>query len=125
MKKMLCGIIILVGLLALSLYNATYFKNNIEILQDHVMKSSQLAQIGERSQGIEILEQAIGQWREMDAYTRVFIHHDGIDSVTDAFYEYLGALRSGDDDDTSARDRLMYHLEVVAAQEMPTWGSVF
>lgn len=122
---MFCGLIILACLLALSLYNASFFKKNIEMLQEQVLESSRLTQGGERSEGIEILERAIGKWQELDAYTRVFIHHDSIDSVTDAFYEYLGALRSGDDDDTSARDRLMYHLEAAAAQEMPTMGSVF
>lgn len=124
MKKVAAGLAILLLLLSAGLWNAYSFKNRMLELENHVRAASILFADGDKSDGVRLLENAIRKWEEDEAYTHIFLHHDGINDVTEAFYEYLGKLRAGSDD-KALRDRLIYNIRSVYLLELPTLGAIF
>ena len=124
MKKIIAGGIILAFLLSMGLWNAFSLKNRMIELENHVRAASILAADGDRSEGVRLLENAIKKWEAEERYTHMFLHHDGIDDVSESFYDYLSVLRSGGDD-KALRDRLIYHIQSVYKLEMPGLGAIF
>lgn len=124
MKKVLAGLVILLLLLSAGLWNAFSLKNRMLNLENHVRAASILFADGGQSEGVRLLENAIRKWEEDENYTHIFLHHDGIDDVTEAFYEYLSMLRSGRDD-KALRDKLIYRIQSVHQLELPTAGAIF
>lgn len=125
MKKLIVGLVILGLLLALGLWNAFAFRGRMLELENHVRAASILVGDGDIGQGIKLLENAIDTWEEYEKYTHIFLHHDGIDGISDAFYEYLSTLHSRRADDAATRNRLIYRIQSIYKLEIPTIGALF
>ena len=65
-------------------------------------------------------------WLGADGYTHIFIRHSEIDSTTDAFFELMSDVRSGDAQSASgAYEKLAAHLDSLYTMERVTLGSIF
>lgn len=72
------------------------------------------------------LENAAQDWLGADGYTHIFIRHSEIDSTTDAFFELMSDVRSGDAQSASgAYEKLAAHLDSLYTMERVTLGSIF
>jgi len=126
MRKMYLGLGLLTLLLALSLWNVHYIGGLMNELGERADEAAELAARGESAAAAEALSSAIDRWEAMDAYTHVFVRHSEIDAVSDAFYEYLGELYSGNSGGAAAAySRLRSHLDSIASMERLSLGSVF
>lgn len=71
-------------------------------------------------------EKAAQDWLGADGYTHIFIRHSEIDSTTDAFFELMSDVRSGDAQSASgAYEKLAAHLDSLYTMERVTLGSIF
>ena len=86
--------------------------------------------------GLVLLLLAIGSWfnlnylREftggLEGYTHIFIRHSEIDSTTDAFFELMSDVRSGDAESAAGSyEKLLAHLSSLYTMERVTLGSIF
>ena len=124
MRKMIVGSIILLLLTGAGLYNAHYFGTEIGHLVDYVEAASILSSDGDNTQAVTLLEHAISRWEAFERYTHIFIRHSEIDAVSDAFYDYLNALKNGGEG-YGEREKLIYHLNICAEMEKPALGTIF
>ncbi len=125
MRRIMAGAGILALLLALGLYSSLVFREKIERLADYVEAASILYSDGDRTQALRLMELGIERWEDMELYTHVFIRHSQVDAVSEAFYEYMGDLRSGGGNDTGAREKLLYCLKITAEMEVPGLSTIF
>ncbi len=125
MRKVLIGFLILAGFALGTIYTGSYFEQKMAGFIDGVEESSEKISEGNLNEAVMCLESSIEEWLELERYTYVFIHHTKIDAVSDAYYDYLSAIRTSGEDDEAQRDKLIYHLRDVAAQEKISLGSVF
>ena len=118
MRKMVCGLAVLSILFAAGIYNSLIFREKTQLLESYIRAASALVYEGEPAQGIILLESAIDEWSGMGKYNHIFIHSDGANSLTDAFYDYLSVLKNSGKDDSALRDKLLYHIQSLARNEM-------
>ncbi len=72
------------------------------------------------------LGDAMSYWQDRETYTHIFIRHAELDGVSDAFYDVLAELESGEADAAEAAyGRLEAHLRCIDDTEQVTLGSVF
>lgn len=125
MRKMFAGILILAALAVGTIYGAERFEKEIDVLIDYVEATSILLSEGDYADAIKLLEHSVKRWRELESYTYIFIHHSKVDAVSDAYFDYLSAIRNSKSDDKGQRDKLIYYLKNVASQEKLSLGSIF
>ena len=74
----------------------------------------------------EVLSKAADEWLGTDGYTHIFIRHSEIDSTTDAFFELMSDVRSGDAESAAGSyEKLLAHLSSLYTMERVTLGSIF
>lgn len=96
---------------------------DIEALLD---KAESQALSGALEESEAQLQAALDKWLDAEGYTHIFIRHPEIDSCSDAFYDALEALNSGDAASiVPCLDKLRYHLESIASMERVSLGNVF
>lgn len=125
MKKMYLGFAILAVLLCASLYNVHYIDGKISALLEYVDSAGELAGEKDFASAVDVLQEAIALWHDMDGYTHVLIRHGEADSADDAFYDYLDCLLAEDPGSAGEREKLREHLSTIAAMERVSLGTIF
>ena len=83
-----------------------------------------------REQNLSAAKAALGDamsfWRDRDTYAHIFLRHAELDGISDAFYDVLADLESGETDAAEAAyGRLEARLRCIDDTEQITPGSVF
>ena len=126
MKKELCAGILLVLLCAGCLLNIRFLDGTTAELLAQIDSAEAAARAGDAALAEIRLNAAIDRWNGLAWYTHAFIRHDQIDSATDAFYDMLDSLLSGDTLAVEAAARkLRAHLTSIRDMEHITPGSIF
>lgn len=125
MKKEIIAVAALVILLGLSVFNIYHMDNLAQELLIHVDASQNFAENGDFDSAEEELRKAIDLWAASDGYTHIFIRHPEIDGATDAFYELLSDVRSGDlEASVGSYEKVQAHIKSIAGMEHITIGSI-
>lgn len=126
MKKEIFAAALLAALFLGALLNIRYMEGFIGGLGGMIDESRAYCEAGDLAGAEELLRSAIDEWNAADSYTHIFIRHSEIDSASDAFYELLSYVASGDADGASgAYEKLSAHLSSLYTMERVTPGSVF
>lgn len=125
MKKELAALALLTALFAAALYNVHYLEQLIGGISDLVTESYESLLSGDSASAESTLEKAISRWETADGYTHIFIRHSEIDAASDAMFDALGSIRSGDDEALGAFRSLFYHLDSMVRIEQISLGSIF
>jgi len=124
MKKEILAVSILLLLAAGSIYNIIFVDSMTDSLLGLVDISRQLCADKDYTSASITLQKSIDLWLSYDAYAHIFLRHQEIDSVTDAYYELLDALENGNDCCEALYSTLKYHLKSLSDIERPTIGSI-
>ena len=108
-----------------ALYNIYYMDSLAETLIVSVEDARKSADAGDFNAAETELRGAIDLWMGSDGYTHIFIRHPEIDSATDAFYELLSDVKSGDSKAAvGSFEKVEAHLKSIAGMEHITIGSI-
>lgn len=125
MKKEIIAILLLALLFGGALYNIYYMDSLAETLIVSVEDARKSADAGDFNAAETELRGAIDLWMGSDGYTHIFIRHPEIDSATDAFYELLSDVKSGDSKAAvGSFEKVEAHLKSIAGMEHITIGSI-
>ena len=126
MKRELAAAAVLILLLAGSWWNLKYLRDFTGGLSETLDRSRAYCEAGQFELAEQELEKAAQDWLGADGYTHIFIRHSEIDSTTDAFFELMSDVRSGDAQSASgAYEKLAAHLDSLYTMERVTLGSIF
>lgn len=126
MKRELAAAAVLILLLAGSWWNLKYLRDFTGGLSETLDLSRAYCKAGQFELAEQELEKAAQDWLGADGYTHIFIRHSEIDSTTDAFFELMSDVRSGDAQSASgAYEKLAAHLDSLYTMERVTLGSIF
>ncbi len=125
MKRGLIAAGLLVLLCAMLLANIRALDSLIGTLEDHLCRSSSAWQAGDRQLAISEAEAAMKLWQSEADYAHIVIRQGEIDAVSDAFFELLSALRSGEDEGENAFLSLLYHLDSLSRMDHLRLSSIF
>lgn len=126
MKRELAAAAVLILLLAGSWWNLKYLRDFTGGLCETLDLSRAYCEAGQFELAEQELEKAAQDWLGADGYTHIFIRHSEIDSTTDAFFELMSDVRSGDAQSASgAYEKLAAHLDSLYTMERVTLGSIF
>lgn len=114
MKQLLFGLAIVAVIFSASLVNSVYVEMKVSEIQSVLIYDDD-----------ESVNEALKRWKKLEGYASIMLRQDAIYSVTDAFYEYLGAVYDADENVSSAKEKLMYHLNSITEMEKLSFGSVF
>ncbi|NCB73865.1 MAG: DUF4363 family protein [Clostridia bacterium] len=101
MKRELFAVSLLLGLLALSVYNIRYIENKSQTLISYIEEAEAHYLGGNSQQAAEDIETSLDIWLGWDSYSHVMLRHSEVDVITEAYYELLKELE-GDDRVTQA-----------------------
>lgn len=119
-KKEIVAIILLALLFALSLYNSYWLTETL----DSLVAELELAESAEGEAAALSVKATLARWQELEGYTHVFIRHDETTAATEAFYDLLDALYSGDDT-RAGFIALKARLRGIAAVEQLSLRNIF
>ena len=124
-RELIPGALLL--LLALgSWWNLAYLRDLTGELTETLELSRAYCEAGRFELAEAELEKASDAWLAADGYTHIFIRHSEIDSTTDAFFELMSDVRSGDADSAAGSyEKLAAHLSSLYTMERVTLGSIF
>lgn len=124
-RELIAGAVLL--LLALgSWWNLAYLRGFTGELTETLELSRAYCEAGRFELAEAELEKASDAWLAADGYTHIFIRHSEIDSTTDAFFELMSDVRSGDADSAAGSyEKLAAHLSSLYTMERVTLGSIF
>ena len=126
MKREFAAAAVLILLLAGSWWNLRYLRDFTGGLGETLELSRAYCEAGQFELAEQELEKAAQAWLGADGYTHIFIRHSEIDSTTDAFFELMSDVRSGDAQSASgAYEKLAAHLDSLYTMERVTLGSIF
>ena len=125
MKRGLIAAGLLVLLCALLLANIRALDSLIDTLEERLCRSSSAWQAGDRQLAVSEAEAAMKLWQSEADYAHIVIRQGEIDAVSDAFFELLTALRSGEDEGEGAFLSLLYHLDSLARMDHLRLSSIF
>ena len=124
MKRALIAAGLLILLFALLLANLHALDALIGTVGEGVCRSSAAKSAGEAKLAASEAEAAMQLWQSRADYAHIVLRQDEIDAVSDAFFELLEALRSGEEAD-EAYLRLLYRLDRIERMEHLRLSSVF
>ena len=125
MRKCIGAGLLLLLIFAGCLYNVRYVDALTEELLTLADGAVALSEAGDTGNAVRQAEKASALWAEKDGYTHVFIRHSEIDSATDAFCDFLGAISAGEPGEIRGTyERLRAHLTSIAGMEHISFGSV-
>lgn len=124
-REIAAGAVIL--LLAIgSWINLNYLKDFTGGLEEKLELSRAYCDSGRFDLAENVLAEAADEWLGADGYTHIFIRHSEIDSTTDAFFELMSDVRSGDAQSAAGSyEKLLAHLSSLYTMERVTLGSIF
>ena len=126
MKREICAVLLLAILIGGSIWNIRRAESLTAEIKEHLALSEKALFADDPDYAEEQLEAALRIWMAARGYTQVFLRHQELDSISDAFYDTLEALHSEEIPALPAvYGRLRYHLDCVTAMEHVRWGSVF
>ena len=125
MKRLIAGLAIVCALFAGSVWNARCLEDGVNALLADAEAAETLAGQGDFSKAAETLRASMTQWETLERRARVFIHHTETDSVSDAYFEALDCLLSGDAGYMGSLERLRFHLSDLCEEEHVSWSTVF
>ena len=125
MKRLIVGLAIVVLLFAGSAWNACCLDERVNALLADAETAETFAEQGDFSEAARTLRASMTQWETLERRARVFIHHTETDSVSDAYFEALDCLLSGDAGYMGSLERLRFHLSDLCEGEHVSWASVF
>ena len=125
MKRLIIGLAIVIALLAGSVWNARCLDESVNALLADAGTAEAFAEQGDFSQAARTLRSSMEEWEKLERRARVFIHHTQTDSVSDAYFEALDCLLSGDAGYKGSLERLRFHLSDLCEGEHVSWASVF
>ena len=125
MKRLILGLAIVAALFAASAWNARCLDGGVNALLTGAGTAETLAGQGDFPGAAQALRQSMTQWDALERRARVFIHHAETDSVSDAYFEALDCLLSGDAGYMGSLERLRFHLSDLCEGEHLSWSSVF
>ena len=125
MKRLILGLAILAALFAGSIWNARCLEKEINALLADAETAETLAERGEFSDAARALRTSMTRWGTLERRARVFINHAETDSVSDAYFEALDCLLSGDAGFMGSLERLRFHLSDLCEEEHVSWSTVF
>ena len=125
MKRLIAGLAIVCALFAGSMWNARCLEDGVNALLAGAETAETFAEQGDFSEAARALRASMTQWETLERRARVFIHHTETDSVSDAYFEALDCLLSGDAGYMGSLERLRFHLSDLCEGEHMSWASVF
>ena len=126
MTREIAAYILLIAIFAGSLFNIHYMDMTIGELRDDAGEAYEALWLGDKEASMKLLAKASDRWLELDSYTHIFIKHTEIDSATDAFFDMLSDVSSGDADAALGSYRkLDAHLASLVSAEKLSFGSIF
>jgi len=126
MKREIGAALLLLALIAASVWNIHRADSLIGEIEEHLKLSEKASLAADPDYAREQLEAAKRIWLSARGYTQVFLRHPELDSTSDAFYETLQELLSGELRALpAAYERLCYHLDSIREMEHISWGTVF
>ena len=125
MKRLIAGLAILCGLFAGGVWNAGCLDDGVNALLADAETAETLAAQGDFSEAARTLRDSMTQWETLERRARVFINHTETDSVSDAYFEALDCLLSGDAGYMGSLERLRFHLSDLCEEEQVSWATVF
>lgn len=123
MKEIL-ALTILALLIIGSVINILFVDSMTDSLMQLVDASEELYVAENYMSASTVLQQSIDRWLSYDAYAHIFLRHQEIDSVTDAYYELLDALGNENPSCRALYSMLKYHLKSLSDIEHPSLGSI-
>ena len=125
MKRLIIGLAIVVALFAGSAWNASCLDKGVNALLAEAGTAETFAEQGDFSEAARTLRDSMAEWETLERRARVFIHHTETDSVSDAYFEALDCLLSGDAGYMGSLERLRFHLSDLCEGEHVSLASVF
>ena len=125
MKRLIAGLAVVCALFAGSAWNARCLDERVNALLADAEAAETLAEGGDFSEAARALRGSMEKWETLERRARVFIHHTQTDSVSDAYFEALDCLLSGDAGYKGSLERLRFHLSDLCEGEHVSWASVF
>ena len=125
MKRLIAGLAIVCALFAGSAWNARCLEDGVNALLAGAETAETLCEQGDFSEAARALRASMTRWETLERRARVFIHHTQTDSVSDAYFEALDCLLSGDAGYMGSLERLRFHLSDLCEGEHVSWASVF
>ena len=124
-KREYMAIVLLVLLIALSVYNIKSIDSLTGDIGITLSKSQSAAEKLDFKAARGYLDEALERWLSADSYTHIFLRHPEIDSTADSFYELKQVLMQEDISACAAAyDKLMYHLNSIDSMEHLSFGSI-
>ena len=123
MKREIIALGLLILIAALLLAHIHALDALVDAIESHICLSSEAWNRSDRELAVSELETAMKLWQAAAGYTHIVIRHSEIDTVSDAFFELLAALRR----DESVREsylRLLYHLDCIERMDELHLGSI-
>ena len=125
MKRLILGLAIVAALFAGSAWNAHCLDESINTLLAGAGTAETFAEQGDFSEAARALRGSITEWETLERRARIFINHTETDSVSDAYFEALDCLLSGDAGFMGSLERLRFHLSDLCEEEHVSWSTVF
>ena len=125
MKRLVAGLAIVCALFAGSAWNARCLEKEVNALLADAETAETLCEQGAFSEAAQTLRASMTRWESLERRARVFINHSETDSVSDAYFEALDCLLSGDAGYMGSLERLRFHLSDLCEEERVSWSTVF
>ncbi len=125
MKRGLIAAGLLILLFALLLANIHALDALIGAIEQGLCRSSAALSAGDVQLAASEAEAAMKLWQSKADYAHIMLRQDAIDAVSDAFFDLLREIRSGDGEAETAYLRLLGKLDLIPRMEHLRWSSVF
>jgi len=126
MKKEISAAVILLLLLAASLWNLLYLRHLTEEITSILDESYSHSLAGAWEQALQRAEEAELRWRNAEGYTDIFIRYTAVEYATEAFHDYLTELYRQDSGGVSGTyGKLSTYIENLYEAEKVTLKSFF
>jgi hypothetical protein len=125
MKRGLIAAGLLILLLALLLTNIHALDRLIASVEERVCRSSAALRAGEAQLAASEAEAAMKLWQSEADYAHIVLRQSEIDAVSDALFELLAEIRSGDGEADTAYLSLLYHLDSIGRMDHLRLSSIF
>jgi len=125
LRKWIAAAAVLLLIFGLCLLNIRCVDRLTDELISYADSALAFAAAGDYENAAVQAERASALWAEKDGYTHIFIRHSEIDSATDAFCEFSGAIYEQEPGEIrGAYEKLRAHLLSIAGMEHISFGSI-
>ncbi len=125
MKRGLIAAGLLILLFALLLANIRALDALLGAVEEDVCRSSAALRAGDAQLAASEAEAAMKLWQSKADYAHIVLRQEEIDAVSEAFFELLAELRSGDGESDTAYLNILYRLDGIGRMEHLRLSSVF